>query len=100
MKWMQRNIGALLVAGALSIGLAGPAAAQVVQDGLVNVNVGDVTVNPNVAIVDAVNAVIELCDLDARVFVAVLAQITTVDRTGRERTFCTTNEGPVTVTQN
>jgi hypothetical protein len=38
MQWMQRSIVAILVAGALSLGLAGPAAAQPVeQDGLVNV---------------------------------------------------------------
>jgi hypothetical protein len=43
MKWMQRSIVALLVAGALSLGLTGPAAGQVEQDGLVNVNVGDIT---------------------------------------------------------
>ena len=35
MKRMQRNIVALLVVGALSLGLVGPVAAQV-QDGLVN----------------------------------------------------------------
>ena len=100
MKWMQRNLVALGVAGALSLGLVGPAAAQVqVGDGLVNVQVGNVTVSPNVAIVDAANDVIDLCDLDARVFVAVLARIATVDRTGRERTFCTTEQGDVTVTQ-
>jgi hypothetical protein len=42
MQWIQRSFGALLVAGTLSLGLAGPVAAQpqtAVQDGLVNVNV-------------------------------------------------------------
>jgi hypothetical protein len=41
MQWIQRSFGALLVAGTLSLGLAGPVAAQpqtAVQDGLVNVN--------------------------------------------------------------
>jgi hypothetical protein len=41
-KWMQRNIAALVVARALSLGLVGPTAVQVQnQDGLVNVAVGD-----------------------------------------------------------
>jgi hypothetical protein len=100
MKWMQRNIAALVVAGALSIGLAGPAAAQsTAGDGLVNVVVGDVTVT--VPIVDAVNLVIEACDIDARVFAAVLGQIGAVDRSDRQRTFCTNEDGDnVVVTQN
>ena len=42
-RWMQRNMVALVVAGALSLGLVGPAAAQVnVGDGLVNVQIGNV----------------------------------------------------------
>jgi len=61
--------------------------------------VGNVTVT--VPIVDAVNLVIQACDLDVRVFAAVLGQITGVDRSGRERTFCTSEEGDnVVVTQN
>ena len=99
MKWMQRSIVALLVAGALSLSLAGPAAAQR-QDGLVNVFVGDDVVNACVPITAAVNDVIDLCELDLNVFVGVLNQIRGVDRTGNERTFCTIENEPVTVTQN
>ena len=51
MKWMQRNIVPLCVVGALSVGLAGPAAAQVnVGDGLVNVQIGNVSVLNNLSV--------------------------------------------------
>jgi hypothetical protein len=51
MKRMQRSIVALLVAGALSLSLAGPAAAQInVSDGLVNVQIGNVSVLNNLNI--------------------------------------------------
>jgi hypothetical protein len=94
MKWMRRSIVALLVAGSLSLGLAGPAAAQPVdQDGLVNVFVGDDVVAACVPITAAVNDVIRLCGLDVNVFLAVLGQIRAVDRSGRAREFCTTDEG-------
>lgn len=72
MKWMQRSIVALLVAGALSLGLAGPAAAQ--QDGLVNVVVlldnvtilEDVTILENVNVAVAAQVVAAICDLQGR----------------------------------
>jgi hypothetical protein len=99
MNWMRRSIVALLVAGALSLSLVGPAAAQPVdQDGLVNVNVGDDVVAACVPITVAVNDVIRICNLDLDVFLAVLGQIRSVDRTGRERQFCTADGDPVTVT--
>jgi hypothetical protein len=97
MKWMQRSIVALLVVGVLSLGLAGQVAAQE-QDGLVNVVVGDVTVLENVAIADAVNLVVQVCDVNA--VVSVLARVVAVDRNDQEQRFCTTEEGDVTVTQN
>src|SRR5688572_3909251 len=45
MTRMRRNIVTLLAAGTLSLGLAGPATAQIaVQDGLVNVAIGDISI--------------------------------------------------------
>jgi hypothetical protein len=96
MKWMQRNIVALLVAGALSIGLAGPAAAQV-QDGLVNVVVGDVTILEDVNIGVAAQVAANICDVKVGP-VNVLAR--SVDRSGGEATVCTSANGPVTISQN
>jgi hypothetical protein len=99
MKWMRHNIVALLVAGALSLSLVGPAAAQPVeQDGLVNVFVGDDVVAACVPITVAVDAVVTLCNLNVNALVAVLAQIRAVDRTGVERQLCTVEDEPLTVT--
>ena len=84
MKWMQRTIVALLVAGALSLGLVGPAAAQVnVGSGLVNVQIGNVSVLNNLNIGVAAEIVAQICDISIS-NVAVLAE--QVVRTGRERT--------------
>ena len=58
------RIAAVLGAAALSLGVAGPAAAAPTQEGLVNVNVSDVTVQVPIGV--AAN----LCDINA----AILAQ--------------------------
>ena len=78
MQWMQRSILALLMVGALSLGLGGPAAAQVViPDGLVNVvvivgddvlNIEDVNVGVAAQIVAAICPNVNVSD------VAVLAR--------------------------
>src|SRR5262245_12573652 len=98
MKWMQRNIAALVVAGALSGGLAGPAAAQVnVGDGLVNVQIGNVRILNNLNIGVAAEIVAQICDIKVS-DVAVLAE--QVDAGGPDRTVCRANGGPVTISQN
>jgi hypothetical protein len=98
MKWMQRNIVALLVAGALSLGLAGSAAAQV-QDGLVNVMVGDVTILQDVNIGVAALVVATICDVKVGP-VAILGRA--VDLSGAPETVCTvdTSRTPIIITQN
>ena len=90
-KWMQRGIVTLLVAGALSLGLAGPAPAQV-QDGLVNVAVGDVTILEDVNIGIAAQVAASLCGLKVGP-VAVLAS--QVDRSGGTVTVCTTETSEI-----
>jgi hypothetical protein len=98
MKWIQRNFVALVVAGALSLGLAGPAAAQInVGDGLVSVQIGNVSVLNNLSIGVAADIVAQLCNISVS-NVAVLAE--QVDRSGRERTVCTDNEQPIIIAQN
>jgi hypothetical protein len=86
---------------------ASTASAQVAQDGLVNVNVGDVTVQAAVPVSAAVNAVVQACDLAdvGNVQVAVLARARAVDRNGQEQTICRSGDlsgetGPVSITQN
>ncbi len=87
----------IAVTGFLSLGLMGvaaaPAAAQTNQDGLVNVNVGDVTVPIGVAAQIAAN----VCGVKVGP-VAVLG--TAVDRGGPTQTVCTTEQGPITISQN
>lgn len=60
---------ALLAAGALTP----TAGAQVTQDGLVNVNVGDVTILEDVNVAVAANLVATICNIDADVLAQVLA---------------------------
>jgi TolA-binding protein len=97
MKWMHRNIVALIVAVALSVGLAGPAAAQLqIQDGLVNVAIGDVTIQ-DINIGVAAQIIANVCSI--RIQAAVLA-VLDVDQGGDDFT-CTARGGEgVTVTQN
>jgi hypothetical protein len=77
---MQRSIVALLVAGTLSLGLAGPAAAQQEQeqDGLVNVAVGNISLEDvNVGV--AANLVATVCGIKVGPMAVLAVQ---VDRSG------------------
>ena len=92
------RFAAVLAAGSLSFGaVAAPAAvAQPVdQDGLVNVNVGDVTVLENVDIGVAAQLAAQICGVKVGP-VAVLGAA--VDRSGDTRTVCRSDQGPVTIT--
>jgi hypothetical protein len=83
-------------AGAAVLAAATPAAAQPnQQDGLVNVNIGDVTVLENVGVAAQIAA--EVCGVQVGP-VAVLARA--VDRDGETRTVCQSDQGPVTISQN
>jgi hypothetical protein len=82
--------------------IGAPAAgAQTNQDGLVNVNVGDVTILQDVNVAVGANVAATLCDIDVGpLALAVLGQAVAVDRSGRERTICQSDAGPVTISQN
>lgn len=88
----------LLAAGAL----APTASAQPInQDGLVNVNVGDVTILEDVNVAVGANVAATLCGIEVGpLALAVLGQAVAVDRSGRDRTICETDAGDVTITQN
>jgi hypothetical protein len=91
---LKRTAFCLTATAALVTGVAGTASAQPVdQDGLVNVNVGDVTVPIGVAAQIAAN----VCGVKVGP-VAVLG--TAVDRGGPTQTVCTTEQGPITISQN
>jgi hypothetical protein len=98
----RRLVGTTLIASTLALGAPAPAMAQVEQDGLVNVFVGEslITVEDvNVAV--AANIAATLCDIDVGpLALAVLGQAVAVDRSGKSRTICTTDQGPVTIRQN
>ena len=74
-----------------------PAQAQVNQDGLVNVNVGDVTILEDVNVGVAAAVAANICGVKVGP-VAVLGQA--VDRSGATRTVCESDTGDVTITQN
>lgn len=84
---------AMLFVGALGA----PAQAQVTQDGLVNVNVGDVTILEDVNIGVAAQVAAAICGVEVGP-VAVLGQA--VDRSGDTETVCETDQGDVTLSQN
>jgi len=67
------------------------------QDGLVNVNVGDVRILNNVRIGVAANVVAVICGLDVGP-VAVLGRA--VDRSGDRDTVCRVDGAPIKIIQN
>ena len=94
--WARRAL-VQVFAGAAVLAIATPAAAQPQQqDGLVNVAVGDVTIE-DVNIGVAAQIAAQACGLKVGP-VAVLG--TAVDRSGDTATVCETDQGPVTLEQN
>ena len=92
---IRRKMCSVLAASALSIGVAAaPASAQ--QNGLVNVNVGDVTILQDVGVGVAANVAANICGV--QVNAAVIAD--QVVRNGLPLAVCTTGaqDAPVTIT--
>lgn len=98
MLLLKKASAAIVATAALGFGFAGPAAAanNSLQNGLVNVSVGDVSVLDNANIGVAAGVAATICGLKVGP-VAVLA--TQVDRSGDTRTVCDTATGPVTINQ-
>ncbi len=71
-----------------------------IQDGLVNVTIGDITVTDTVDV--AASAAVVACDLVdvGAAAVGVLARAIAVDTSGRSQTICRTEQGPVTISNN
>ena len=100
MTSMVRKSFVTLVAGAaLVTAAAAPASAanNAVQDGLVNVAVGDVNILNDANIGVAAQVAANICGVKVGP-VAVLGAA--VDRSGGTSTVCTTDQGPVTIRQN
>ena len=94
-RWVRKAVVPVF-AGAAIVAAATPAAAQQ-QDGLVNVNVGDVTILEDVNIGVAAQVAAQICGVKVGP-VAVLG--TAVDRSGDTETVCESDQGPVTLEQN
>jgi hypothetical protein len=98
MKGLPRSVATLLIAGGLSLGLAGSAAAQTtVGDSLVSVAIGDIEVLNNANIGVAAEVAAQVCGVKVSQ-IAVLAE--QVDRSGGTRTVCDSDQGPVVIRQN
>ncbi len=94
---MLHRSGVVVASGLMfTAALGAPAQAQA-QDGLVNVNVGDVTILEDVRIGVAAQVAAQICGVKVGP-VAVLGKA--VDRSGDTRTVCESDQGPVTITQN
>ena len=99
---MMTSVKALAVSAFMGAAVlltpASSVSAQVaVQDGLVNVAVGDVTILEDVNVGVAAQVAANICGVKVGP-VAALGQA--VDRSGATRTVCTTDQGPVTIRQN
>lgn len=98
MNPIRKSVATVAVAGMLvGGGMAAPAYAQVEQDGLVNVNIGDVTILRNVDIALAAQVAANICGVDVGP-VAVLG--TAVDASDNMETVCNVRQGDITIQQN
>jgi len=95
----RKTVVSLVISLMLVLAMVLPASAQVEQDGLVNVNIGDVTILKDVNIALAALVAANICGVDVGP-VAVLGQA--VDASGDTKTVCTNRAGrrAVTISQN
>lgn len=94
--------GSLLMMGAVAMP-AEAARNATFQDGLVNVNVGDVTILEDVNVAAVVGIAANVCGVNVGpVAAAVLGEATAVDASGRDRVICEAagTGAPVTIEQN
>jgi hypothetical protein len=96
-SYAKKSVATLFAGTVLAVGIASPASAQPIQDGLVNVNVGDVTIEDAVDIGVAAQVAAQICGVKVGP-VAVLGRA--VDRSGETRTVCQSDQGPVTISNN
>ena len=95
---IRRTSSVVVATGLIFTGALGAQAqAQVKQDGLVNVNVGNVTILEDVRVGVVANIVAQICGVKVGP-VAVLGRA--VDRSGDTNTVCRTDGAPIKITQN
>jgi hypothetical protein len=95
MPGTKRFFATLFAVCLLAISVVAPAGAQT-QNGLVNVAVGDVSILNDANIALAAQVAANICGVKVGP-VAVLGRA--VDRSGDTETVCTTDQGPVTISQ-
>ena len=94
----RKSIATVFAGTVLAVGIASPASAQPqIQDGLVNVAIGDVEVLNDARIGVAAQVAANICGVKVGP-VAVLARA--VDRSGADTTVCQSPQGPVVISQN
>jgi hypothetical protein len=96
MSYVKKTVATVFAGAVLMAGSAAPANAQD-QDGLVNVAIGDVAILNDVNVGVAAQVAANICGVKVGP-VAVLG--TAVDASGGQRTVCTTDQGPIRITQN
>ena len=89
-SYARRTAATMIAGAALAVAVASPASAQTKQDGLVNVVIGDITIQ-DINIAAAVDLAVQACDLVDVTQVAVLANQT--DNTSRSSTVCRQEDG-------
>lgn len=93
---LKRSAVCVAASAALVAGAAGTASAQPVQDGLINVAIGDVTILEDVNVAVAAQVAAQICGLKVGP-VAVLGRA--VDRSGETTTVCEAPFGDVVFEQ-
>jgi hypothetical protein len=91
-----RMLAASLLASVLMLVAAPIATAQTTQNGLINVNVGDVTILEDVNIGVGAQVAAQICGVRVG---PVVVLGTAVDRSGNSQTVCEIDQGDVTITQ-
>ena len=95
---IKKTCAALFATALLCVGFAAPASAanDSRQNGLVNVSVGDVSVLDNANIGVAANVAATICGVNVGPVILLAANTAA---TGAQHTVCTTDAGPVTLSQ-
>jgi hypothetical protein len=97
-SYLRKSLVTVCATAALVGGVASTASAQPqIQDGLVNVAIGDVEVLNDARIGVAAQVAANICGVKVGP-VAVLARA--VDRSGADTTVCQSPQGPVVISQN
>ena len=99
---MRKLFASLCATSMLAMGVVSTTAAQPqIADGLVNVQVGDITIEDAVDLNVAANVAAQVCGVNVGpLALGVLGQAVAVDRSDRARTICTVDGQAVRIVNN